>query len=493
MPRKISELELKRGLASENMLTFTRLVFKELNNQEFVRSDHHREICRALEDVYNGKCKRLIINIPPRHSKTELAVINFIAWCYGKNPACRFMHLSYSNELVIRNSRSIQETMRTQTFKSLFTETEFPDSRIKSNHWKTTVGGEFYAASTGGQITGFGAGVVDAVDDTEEVVDSKLMQFEADNSSRFMGAIIIDDPIKPDDGLSKTIREKVNQRFENTIRSRANSINTPIIVIMQRVHEHDLCGYLMETEKEQWRVLSLPAITQDEKGNDKALWSAKLPMEALERLRRANSYVFETQYMQNPKPLEGLMYERFKTYDVIPIESKMKPKNYTDTADTGADYLCSICYIETPTACYVTDILYTKKPMEFTEVETAKMLIRNKTEEVNIESNNGGRGFKRNVEKNVRLLGDTRMVINDFTQSKNKNSRIFTKSADVQNMVYFPLNWKTSFYEYARDMTNYRKEAKNTHDDAPDATTGIIDKFNNYKPISDEEIANAFY
>ena len=82
--------------------------------------------------------------------------------------------------------------------------------------------------------------------------------------SDFAGAMLSTNPIKPEDALSETIRERVNNRFESTIRNRVNSRNTPIIIIMQRLHEHDLCGYLQEIEPEEWTVLSLPCIWHDE-------------------------------------------------------------------------------------------------------------------------------------------------------------------------------------------------------------------------------------
>ena len=243
----------------------------------------------------------------------------------------------------------------------------------------------------------------------------------------FWGAIIIDDPIKPEDALSETIRERVNQRFENTIRNRVNSRHTPIIIIMQRLHEHDLCGYLQEIEPDQWRVLSIPCIETDKDGTEKPLWPHKHTLEELYKIRSANSYVFDTQYMQNPKPIEGLMYAGFKQYETIPVTKRDLRKNYTDTADTGADNLCSICYLETEIGCYVTDVLYTKKPMEYTEPATARMMTANHTQHANIESNNGGRGFARAVESQLRIGGNQTTSIKTFTQTDNKAVRIFSK------------------------------------------------------------------
>ena len=179
--------------------------------------------------------------------------------------------------------------------------------------------------------------------------------------------------------------------------------------------------------------------------------------------------------MQNPKPLEGLMYEKFKTYEVFPI-GRYQTKNYTDTADTGSDFHCSIDYREYQNGeCYVIDVLYTDKPMEYTEVKQAEMMTRDKVDLANIEGNNGGRTFSRNVEKNVRALGNVHTKFSTFTQSKNKDTRIFTNTATVQNMVHFPVDWARRWPQFHNAMTSFRKEGRNAHDDAPDAVTGIVE------------------
>jgi len=183
---------------------------------------------------------------------------------------------------------------------------------------------------------------------------------------------------------------------------------------------------------------------RNEAGQPTSLWPFKHSLIELEKLSEINPVVFETQYMQNPKPLEGLMYSEFRTYDVLPLEGGIR-KNYTDTADLGSDFLCSICYFETKTAMYITDVLYTDAPMETTEIQTAELLVNNRTKLARVESNNGGRGFARNVERNVRIINEppitTEMKFISFNQGANKNVRIFSHSAEVQNMIYYPTNW----------------------------------------------------
>lgn len=466
----IRDIDIDRTFCLSGTLNFTRYMFKHKTGMRFIVGPHHQKICEILDKVVRGYIKRLIINIAPRYGKTELVSKNFIAYGFALNPRSKFIHLSYSDDLVLDNSKEINETVQSDYFQRLFPEVVV-DSK-NSKKWYTSIGGGLYAVSAAGQVTGFGAGQVDNPDLEQKDFSDFIPAWE----TNFAGAIVIDDPIKPEDALSDTIRERVNNRFETTIRNRVNSRNTPIIIIMQRLHEHDLCGYLQEIEPDDWTVLSLPCIWHDDNGEEQPLWDFKHTLEELRKVQKSNSFVFETQYMQNPKPIEGLMYSPFRTYETIPHSQHAIRKNYTDTADTGSDYLCSICYIETEEANYVTDILYTQKPMEYTEPKTAEMLSLNQTEVAYVESNNGGRGFARNVEKQCRLIGNTKTRIAWFVQTQNKQVRIFTKSANVNNMTYFPTGWERRWPEFYQAITGYRKEGRNAHDDAPDALTGIVEK-----------------
>lgn len=467
----IKDIDIERTFCLSSTLNFTRYIFKKKTGNRFIVGEHHRIICEALDKVINGEIKRLIINIAPRYGKTELAVKNFISYGMALNPKSKFIHLSYSDDLVLDSSKEINSIIRSDYYQRLFPES-ITDS-TNSKKWYTNAGGGLYAVSSAGQVTGFGAGQVDNPDEKEEKdIDDFMPAWDTD----FAGAIIIDDPIKPEDALSETVRERVNNRFETTIRNRVNSRNTPIIIIMQRLHEHDLCGYLQEIEPEDWTVVSLPCIQHDEDGKEKALWEFKHTVEELHKIESANSFVFDTQYMQNPTPIEGLMYREFQTYEIIPHYKDSENKNYTDTADTGSDYLCSICFVDTPVGNYVTDVLYTKKPMEYTEPKTAEMLTKNNTDWADVESNNGGRGFARNVSRECREINNTRTFVNWFCQTENKQVRIFTKSSDVNNMTFFPVGWEKKWPEFYNAITKYWKEGGNTNDDAPDALTGCYEK-----------------
>lgn len=422
-----------RAFCLSGSLNYTRYFFKQKTGRKFVTNSHHVTICDALDKVFSGEIKKLIINIAPRYSKTEIAVKNFISMGLAINPSSKFIHLSYSDDLAHDNSEEIRDIVKSEEYQDLFPYVQIKKDSDSKKKWSTTAGGGVYAVATGGQVTGFGAGAVDKEDNENSELCNEIDRI---SGSTFSGAIVIDDPIKPEDAFSDLKRNRVNNRFETTIRNRVNSRNTPIIIIMQRLHEDDLCGYLQNIEPDKWTVVSIPCIYY-ENGEERALWPFKHSLEELHAIRIATPFVFDTQYMQDPTPIEGLMYREFHTYETIPFYKDSVHKNYTDTADTGSDFLCSICYIDTPVGNYVTDVLYTDKPMEYTEPKTAEMLAKNNVQWADVESNNGGRGFARNVKTQGIEIGNTKTFINWFCQTENKHVRIFTKSANVNNMTFF--------------------------------------------------------
>ena len=473
------DIDIEKTWILSGTLNFTRYFFKERYQRRFVVGQHHIKIANALDRVLRGECTRLIINIAPRYGKTELAVKNFIACGFALNPRAKFIHLSYSADLARDNSRDVQSIVREPKYARLFPGTK-PTS-TNAGQWRNASGGGLYAVSSAGQVTGFGAGLVDDEDEDKNIraavdeIEQNVTEQRADE--KFGGAIIIDDPIKPDDARSDQVREKVNNKFETTIRNRVNSRRTPIIIIMQRLDENDLCGYLQALEPDQWEVLSLPCIYTDDEGQEQALWPFKHTIEELHKIRDNSPLVFDTQYLQNPRPLEGLMYPLpWKTYEIIPPTRRAIRKNYTDTADTGADDLCSIDYVETEIGNFIINVLFTDKPMEYTEPATARMLTQDAIDRAVIESNNGGRGFGRKVEEHCRLLHNTHTTVSFITQTKNKQVRINTLSADVQNMTIFPVGWEQRWPRFYNALRGYKKEGGNEHDDAPDALTGTVEQ-----------------
>lgn len=470
---EITEQRYIASMCVNSQLFHTRYFFKKNFGRKFIVGEHHKKICDALDKVINGEITRLIINVGPRFSKTEIAVKNFISRGLAVNPSSRFIHISYSSELALDNSEEIRETVESDAYQELFPIHLRQSSKAKKK-WYTEDGGGVYATSAAGQLTGFGAGKVDEEEIEDDSEDMDEFMPARDPKDVFSGAIVIDDPIKPEDAFSDKIRDRVNKRFETTIRNRVNSRRTPIIIIMQRLHEDDLCGYLMKAEPGEWTVVSLPALYRQD-GELRSLWPFKLTVEELLKLRKLDQYVFETQYQQDPTPIEGLMYRPFKLYEVVPYTAYAKRKNYTDTADDGNDYLCSVDYVETEIGNYVLDVIYTDKEMEYTEPKTAEMVTTDKIEEMVVESNNGGKGFARAVERQCRLMKNDTTIIEWVFQSANKQARIFNNSAPVNNLTYFPVGWDKMWPEFYDAVTKYRKKGSNLHDDAPDVLTAMVE------------------
>jgi predicted phage terminase large subunit-like protein len=165
------------------------------------------------------------------------------------------------------------------------------------------------------------------------------------------------------------------------------------------------------------------------------------------------------------------MYGDFAEYTERPPIKIVK--SYTDTADEGKDYLCSIVYAvpQRGDFLYVLDVVFNQKAMEITEPQVAEMLEANESRENKIESNNGGRGFARNVDK----LTTNKINVKWFCQSKNKQSRIFSNSASVTRTIVMPIGWATRWPEFYSSLSNHKKDAKNKHDDAADCITGVYE------------------
>lgn len=301
----INENELIKYKVLNDTLFYTRYFFKHQYNRKFIISWHLKLICQYIDKVFKGETTRLIINMPPRYGKTELVVKSLMSKGLALNPEAKFIHTSYSEKLALDNSETVRNIVKSEEYQKLFNIKTKQDSDSKSK-WYTEQGGGVYSTSSSGQITGFGAGQVD-----DEGADPDISDWLSDIEimKGFGGAIVIDDPLKPEDARSETKREQVNQRFDNTIRSRTNSRKTPIVIVMQRLHNHDLTGYLLDIEPEKWEVLSLPAISDD----NKALWEQKHSLSELYHLQKINPYVFNTQYQQKTELLKtgGEFFESF--------------------------------------------------------------------------------------------------------------------------------------------------------------------------------------
>lgn len=299
-------LQVLREECEQSFEFFARYFFKVRKGSSFVFSDHHTILCADLMALHRGElpggATGLIENMPPRYSKTELCIVLFVAWCFVKNPRCEFIHLSFSQPLVRENSDAIRDLMKSKEFRQLWPHVSIKPHKDSKDAWQTVQGGTFLAAPTGGTVTGFGAGRLDEVDPATGVYT-------------FSGCLLIDDPLKPDDGKHDTIRKGINNRWEGTIRSRRNGPRTPTLIIMQRIHQDDFTAHVVKDESVVWFHRKLAALIDEGMATERALWPAKHTVAMLKAMRdrkndrgQANPIAGETfagQYQQDPRPSGG--------------------------------------------------------------------------------------------------------------------------------------------------------------------------------------------
>ncbi len=417
-------------------------------------------LCNELQAFYESDDEILIINEPPRHGKSRTAGL-LVEWVLGKNPKEKIMTGSYNELLSTTFSKNVRNSIleiKADRYKPVFSDV-FPGVSIKRgdgamNLWSLEGGyNNYLATSPSGTATGFGCTLM-----------------------------IIDDLIKnAEEAYNETVKEKHWDWFTNTMLSRLEE-GGKIIIIMTRWASDDLAGRALQHYREQGakvRHICMKALQDD----GTMLCEEILSRKSYEAKKKAmGADIASANYQQEPIDLKGRLYSSFKTYERIPVDANGNPlftsiRNYTDTADEGDDYLCSIDYGVYAGEAYVLNILYTKAPMEETEPATAKMLNDDKVDVADVESNNGGRGFGRAVERILRSkYRSNRTRINSFHQSKNKQARILSNATWVMDHIYFPVNWRDKWPEYHDAMIKYQREGKNKNDDAPDATTGIAEK-----------------
>lgn len=461
----LKERKIRRS--REDLLTFTRHTMPTFEPAQF-----HRTYYSILDRFAKGEIKKLAVFMPPQHGKSEGSTRRLPSYIMGRDPDKRLAVVSYSAPKARKFNREIQRIMDTPEYHEVF-----PGSYLNASN-VTTVAGSWLRNADECEMVGHRGGF-------------KTVGVGGPLTGESVDVLIMDDIYKDaKSAWSSTVRDSIVDWYDTVADTRLHNESQQLIVFT-RWHEDDLAGHLLKlqgefdpvTNPDGWVVVKYPAIKIgaptkfDPRQEGEALWPERHSVHKLEETRKKNPHVFQSLYQQDPKPAEGLMYDSgFRTYATIPYSKKQIRKNYTDTADTGADFLCSICYVETDLFYYVTDVLFTQRPMEYTEPKTAEMLTRNATEEAYIESNNGGRGFARNVEKNLRDMGNRKTKIKWFAQTENKNVRIYSHSAEVQNMILFPEGWEKMWPEFYNAVTGYLKIGGNAHDDAPDALTGVVEK-----------------
>ena len=457
----------ERGLGERNLLSFTRHTLPA-----FAPAPFHIAYYEVLTRFAMGEIKKLMITMPPQHGKSEGATRRLPAFVLGQDPDKRIAIVSYNAIKARKFNRELQRIMDDDRYYELFPQTllagqaSYQEQGRRSRNYARNsdeceiVGyhGSFKTIGVGGSLTG-------------EPVDMLIMDdLYKDASSAW----------------SPVIRQNVADWYDTVASTRLHNDSQQLLVFT-RWHMEDLAGRLLEQEgvydpienPQGWLLVSFPAIQnrppseQDPRAEGEPLWPERHSLSKLLEIKGRSPTVFESLYQQNPQPSQGLMYEEFTCYTDLP--SRSYSVAYIDAADSGADYLCALFYKEAEDGNYITDVLYTKDPMEVTETTLTYMLQQHQVERCHIESNNGGNLFVSNLQQRSWDTGNRLTRFNPFHQNQNKTARIFAASASVQKLIKMPLDWKKRFPKFARDLTGYLRVGTNAHDDAPDALTGTIE------------------
>ncbi|TCK59849.1 phage terminase large subunit [Seleniivibrio woodruffii] len=311
------DLKRARKLAALKMARENLASFAVLTCRGYRPNWHHKVLAENLTKLMHGEIDRLMVLMPPRHGKSELASVRFPAWFLGHFPQKRIIATSYSARLAEVFGRRVRDLAAGGTFGLVFPNLRLKEGAKAANRWETTEGGGYVSAGVGGSITGMGGDL-----------------------------LIIDDPFKnQEEADSEVYREKVWEWYQSTLYTRIEK-GGKILVILTRWHEDDLAGRLLQQSGEDWTVVSFPAVAEEEeefRRTGDALWPEKYSLETLKRMEKAvGSRVWNALYQQRPAPASGAVFRRewWRFYDELPAGLKLfQSWDMTFKDSAGADYV----------------------------------------------------------------------------------------------------------------------------------------------------------
>jgi predicted phage terminase large subunit-like protein len=302
------EEKTKQEKIHDSFLDFVKHVWPE-----FIEGKHHKKIAEKFNQIAQGKIKRLIINMPPRHTKSEFASFLLPSWMVGRKPNLKIIQSTHTTELAIRFGRKAKNLMDSQEYKEIF-KTRLREDSQAAGKWETEQGGEYYAAGVGSAITGRGADL-----------------------------LIIDDPHSEQDALNVTALERAYEWYTSGPRQRLQP-GGAIVVVMTRWNMKDLTGMLLKNQKElksdKWEVIEFPAILP----SGKAVWPEYWKKDELEGVKASISIgKWNAQWMQNPTAEEGSLIKRewWKVWDkpnIPPLQHIIQSYDTAFLKKETADY-----------------------------------------------------------------------------------------------------------------------------------------------------------
>jgi predicted phage terminase large subunit-like protein len=445
-------------LLRHDFATFAGRCFQDLNPQTDLSINWHLEIIAAkLTAVREGKIRRLIINLPPRHLKSLMASIAFPAWCLGLDPTAQILCVSYAQDLADKLARDCRSIMTSLWYRKIFP-TRLAPHRQAVQEFITTRQGYRLATSTGGVLTGRGADI-----------------------------IIIDDPLKPEEALSDAQRKAANEWYDHTLYSRINDKRRgAIVIVMQRLHEDDLVGHVLA--QEPWEVVRFPAIAEADEVHEierilettcftrrhgEALHPDREPLETLDRIRRTiGEYNFAGQYQQSPAPLGGglVKAEWFKRYRESELPERFdRIVQSWDTANKATELSdFSVCTTWGLKGKNLFLLAVFRQRLEYPALKRAVREQQRLFEatEVVIEDKASG------TQLIQELIADGCYGVTCYQPTTDKIMRLHAQTAMIENgFVHIPETapWLA---EYLHELTVF---PKGKHDDQADSTAQFLD------------------
>ncbi len=456
----------RRHLSRNDLLYFTDYTFPK-----FRESWHHHILADALDRVAAGACRRLIIQAPPRHSKTEFVSRRFSAYLLGRNPDLNIICTSYSASLASRNNRDVQRIMETRAFHDLFPGSIIPRKGIKESGKKRTheffemVGrdGSYLSAGVDGGITGMGY---------------------------TLG--IIDDPHKNrKEAESLVMRDGAWDWYTSTFLTRMDEENAAIVLIQTRWHEDDLSGRLLALAKsnpaaDQWEVITLPAIMDkdseplraegDRRKAGDALWPDRFPIAMLRGIQASQgSYDWESLYQQRPYPPGGrkIKIEKFRYCDLDDVPASVRWCFFADLAvsvKTNADFTSygHVGY-DSDGSVYLRDVVKFQKEWPDTKKAMLDYLVRHSPPMGGIEKAGQQQGFIDDLNREPRLLA-LPLTLQHWPVDKDKLTRALSWIAKVDEEKFFLVKgaWVDDLLTECSKFTG----SGDLHDDQVDMVSG---------------------
>ena len=490
---------VKIEAAKRRLVNFAKYVNPKIEITPF-----HFVYYQILDKFAHGLIKKLIISVPPQSGKSEGSSRLLPAFLLGLNPDLKVCIGSYSSTIARDFNRDVQRIIDKEEYRDVFPNTCLNSKNIvtvASNYLRNSEVFEIVGHKGGLRVVGRGGSL------TSKTVDIS----------------ILDDVYKDyAEGNSPVIREAAWKWYTTVVRTRLHNDSQEIIVFT-RWHEDDLIGRLERSgekiidvqqwsdleniEPSTWVRINFEAIKTgepteiDRRQRGEALWPQRHSLAKLLAQQELDAVQFQCLFQGNPSSAEGRLYGIFKTYiDKTEYGDYIRSGCYIDVADTGSDYLCAIAYevrksqnqvynekthrFEPILFALVTDVEFTQESTEITTITVPELINRNGVQRVYVEANNGGTQYERTISRKVRA--QTIAV----PQTSNKESRIITNCAAVNQQIIFPIGWESRWPKFYEHITTFLRDFRaNAHDDGVDCATAIVERElleNNTRPYGME-------